>query len=372
MAGSPAEPRRAIRPTLLTALVALLALAALASACSGGEDAARDRPDNSVEGATTQRPPTTGDGTTSSTTTTVPVPARPSAGCGRASAREVPTGEVESAIDSGGETRTFFIRVPPAHDGTTPVPLVVDFHGFSEGARIHTAFSGLPDLGMDEGFVTVTPQGSGPSAFWNTFGLRFPDDVGFVRALLDDLDDTLCVDLARTYAAGMSNGAFMASLLACRMGDRFAAVAPVAGAQDPVPCTPDRPVPVIAFHGTADTYVLFDGGLGEGVRALGVDPDISLPVLEDRSVPEVLAVWAGRNGCDATPRIEEVADDVQRFTWTGCGGGADVQLYVIEGGGHSWPGSEVSVAAEAMIGPTTRSVRADELIWEFFRDHPMR
>lgn len=63
---------------------------------------------------------------------------------------------------------------------------------------------------------------------------------------------------------------------------------------------------------------------------------------------------------------------MQRFTWTGCGGGADVQLYVIEGGGHSWPGSEVSVAAEAMIGPTTRSVRADELIWEFFRDHPMR
>jgi hypothetical protein len=103
-----------------------------------------------------------------------------------------------------------------------------------------------------------------------------------------------------------------------------------------------------------------------------VDPDISLPVLEDRSVPEVLAVWAGRNGCDAAPRIEEVADDVQRFSWTGCSGEADVQLYVIEGGGHSWPGSDVSMAAEAMIGPTSRSIRADELISAFFRDHPMR
>jgi len=341
--------------------------------CSG-----TDAPTGTVRSQTTQR--------TATTTSTVPtsgpastavldpstVAARPSAGCGRESASEVPAGETESAIDSGGETRTFYLRVPPAHDGKRPVPLVVDFHGFGEGARIHTAFSGMPDLGMADGFVTVTPQGSGASAFWNTFGLPRPDDVAFTSALLDDLGDTLCIDRARTYASGMSNGAFMTSLLACRMSDRFAAVAPVAGAQDPVSCDPSRPVPVIAFHGTDDTYVRFRGGLGPGVRTLGVDPSISLPVLENRSVPEVLGLWANRNGCSRTPALERAHKDVVRMTWPGCRDGADVVLYVIEGGGHTWPGSAVSGAAKGMIGPTTMSIRADELIWDFFRAHPMR
>ena len=350
----------------MTALATVLA-AALLAACSGGT--ARE----SVKGATTERPATTTSTTSSRTSTIAPstFPFRPSGGWGRGAARGVQPGETESAVDSGGLTRTFYLRVPPAHDGRRPLPLVVDLHGFGEGAQLHVALSGMADLGTRVGFVTVTPQGSGVNEFWNTFGLPQPDDVAFVRALLDDLDDTLCIDLNRTYASGISNGAFMVSLLACRMADRFAAVAPVAGAQDPQPCTPARPVPVIAFHGTDDTYVRYEGGLGPGVRSLGIDPGLDLPVLRT-PVPDVMAAWAARNRCTTGPSVSDAAVDVAVHTWSGCADGADVVFDEVRGGGHTWPGSRVSEAARTLIGPTTMSIDATALIWEFFRLHPLR
>jgi polyhydroxybutyrate depolymerase len=346
------------------AVLMVLALVVAGAACSGSR-----RTKDSVDGTTTERPP-------ASTTSTIPfdpasVPARPSPGCSRRSAREVVRGETESAIDSGGRTRTFFLRVPPAHDGRTPVPLVLDFHGFGEGAKVETVFSGMSELGMQQGFVTVVPQGSGVNEFWNTFGLDSPDDVGFTAALLDDLGDTLCIDLARVYVTGMSNGAFMASLLACRLADRVAAVAPVAGAQDPQPCTPNRPVPIMAFHGTADTFVPLAGGLGPGVVGLGVDPSVSMPNLGKQSVPDAMAAWAARNGCDRTPTKDKVAGDVVRSTWHRCRDRGDVVFYLVRGGGHTWPGSVLSQAAKELIGTTTMSIRADELIWAFFKDHPL-
>jgi polyhydroxybutyrate depolymerase len=339
-------------------LVAAVLAVALTGSCSGG-----DGPDQAVQGATTLRTTTTRDPAS--------VPARPSPGCRRESAAEVPKGETESAIDSGGETRTFFMRVPPAHDGTRPVPLVIDYHGFGEGSRLHTAFSGLPDLGMLEGFVTVTPQGAGTSAFWNTFGLSSPDDVAFTAALLDDLGDTLCIDLARVYAAGMSNGAFLTSLLACRLPDRFAAVAAVAGVQSPTPCRQSRPVPILAVHGTDDSFVRFSGGLGPGVQTLGVDPAVLLPHFDTRSVPAIMADWARRNRCIPGAEQDQVAPDVVRSAWQGCNDGAEVVLYAVRGGGHTWPGSEISKAGESLIGRTTMSVRANQIIWDFFRAHPM-
>src|SRR5205814_3358644 len=90
-------------------------------------------------------------------------------------------------------------------------------------------------------------------------------DLQFVRNLLDELDRTLCVDDRRIYATGYSNGAFLSSAIACVLADRVAAIAPVAGVLSLPGCAPSRPIPVIAFHGTADPIVTYDGTVGKGL-----------------------------------------------------------------------------------------------------------
>lgn len=287
-------------------------------------------------------------------------------------------GEELVTTTSGDVQREYYRHVPPAHDGTTPVPVVLDFHGYSEGATIHLRMSELGPYGDEQGFVTITPQGLGEVARWEaSLGSA---DLAFVSDLLDEVGETLCVDLERIYVAGLSNGAFMTSAIACELADRVAAVAPVAGVRAIEGCEPSRPVPVVAFHGTDDGYVGYDGGLGERAanlpapdgsgRTLG---ELGLEVLDEPvgpSVPEIVAAWAQRNGCDATTSETVIAEDVVLISHD-CPPGADAQLYRIEGGGHAWPGSAFSAQVEPLVGRTTFSIDANEVMWAFFQDHPL-
>jgi polyhydroxybutyrate depolymerase len=194
-------------------------------------------------------------------------------------------------------------------------------------------------------------------------------DIAFFGDLLDLLEAELCVDTERVYSTGMSNGAQMSSLLACRMSDRIAAVAPVAGAEFFETCD-GRPVPVIAFHGSADPIVTYEGG---GLNATTIanmqywkgDMPEGLPV--HRGVDAALSAWAAHNGCDPQPVEERVSPDVRRRVWQNCA--APTVLYVIDGGGHAWPGKPVP-AFEAQFGPGTTEIDASTLIFEFFFEGP--
>jgi polyhydroxybutyrate depolymerase len=305
------------------------------------------------------------------------IPPEPSAGCEGASA--VQPGEEQVTTTSGGVERTYYRHVPPDYDGTEPTPVVYDFHGYLEGSTIHVIHSALGPFGDEHGFITISPQGSGTEVpLWDV-AFDSPD-MAYVGDLLDEVDETLCVDDRRVYATGLSNGAFVTSSIACVYADRIAAVAPVAGIRDIEGCEPARPVPVVAFHGTEDTYVGYDGGYGEGAANLP-NPDGSRRSAEQveelessdvqgPSVPETTADWAVRNGCDPEPAEERVASDVVLMTFD-CPPDATVELYTVEGGGHSWPGSDFSVAIEGAVGATTLSIDANEVMWEFFEQHPM-
>jgi polyhydroxybutyrate depolymerase len=194
------------------------------------------------------------------------------------------------------------------------------------------------------------------------------------------------------YVTGLSNGAFLTSAVACRYADRIAAAAPVAGIRDIDGCDPSRPVPVVAFHGTADTFVAYDGGYGSSVANLP-SPDGSGKTIGqsggDRisqgnattttapgstkppTIEEITADWAKRNGCSAKRTEEKVASDVTLLAWS-CPKGDEAELYRVEGGGHSWPGSAFSKQVASVVGRTTDSISADEIMWRFFRDHPLR
>jgi polyhydroxybutyrate depolymerase len=302
--------------------------------------------------------------------------ARPSAGCNTA---VVAPGAERVDTASGGAPRWYVRHVPPSYDGKKPTALVVDLHGYLEGAELHETNSGLGAFGDTHGFVTITPQGSGAVVPGWDVEIGAPD-VRFIGDLLDEAGRTLCIDDRRVFVAGFSNGAFLASTLACVYADRIAAIAPVAALRNPPGCKPVRPVPIVTFAGTGDEFVAFTGGLGpraqtasanDGTgRMLGETSGGKL-VARSASMPKITAAWAKRNGCAAKPKERSVASDVTLVSYR-CPQRADVELYRIDGSGHTWPGSEFSRQIEFAVGPTTFSINANEVMWSFFEAHPRR
>lgn len=253
------------------------------------------------------------------------VPPRPSVGCAAAS---IETGrELHRTVDVNGASRAYIIDVPEGIKPKTPVPLLFDFHGFGHSAAGVWKVSKFKELAARDGFITVYPDGlpvhllDRDGQGWEIFTAESNRDLAFTTQLLDSLERTYCIDRARVFATGFSNGAFFSNLLGCTMPERFAAVAPVSGGRITVPCDPTRGVPVLIHHGRQDELV---------------------PIEQARQERDV---WLGKNRCH-----EHVADGCEQHR--DCRDGAEV-VYCEEDFAHHWP------------------VAATERIWEFFRKHPM-
>jgi polyhydroxybutyrate depolymerase len=190
------------------------------------------------------------------------------------------------------------------------------------------------------------------------------DDVGFLTALVEHFIGTFRADRRRVYAAGMSNGAMMSYRLACERADTFAAIAPVAGLMGEklaASCAPSRPVSVITFVGTEDPLMPFQGGQVSGDRG---------PVL---SATASRAKWAALNGCQGEPVVSQepdrASDDgtrIRREAHGSCREGSEVVFFVVEGGGHTWPGG-MQYLGKVFIGKTSQDLDASRVAWEFFQ-----
>ncbi|BCK56345.1 alpha/beta hydrolase family esterase [Nocardia wallacei] len=289
----------------------------------------------------------------------------------------VSPGESVQQFAAAGKAGSF-IRDVPNHTG--PLPVVVDLHGYLEPAVIAHDVSGLSRLGAERGFVTITPQLDEPGVPRWDYGPG-STDIAYLSELLTHVESTLCVDRARVYVAGMSMGAFTASSVACQLSGRVAAIAAVAGLQDFPWCRTGRAVPVVAFHGTADPIVAYTGGLGPNARFLpnpdgtgSVEPgDNSAPPggPGPQSVPDNAAAWAERNGCGAHPATQRTAPDVTLTAYP-CPAGGAVELYSVDGGGHTWPGSSSALYPTPLVGAPMHSIDASAVMWDFFRAHPLR
>ncbi|HLK12323.1 MAG TPA: PIG-L family deacetylase [Candidatus Binatia bacterium] len=259
-----------------------------------------------------------------SSTAGADVAPEPSAGC-RAAVLPALHGERRS-VRVGAEAREYVVDAP-AGRGDRPLPVVLDFHGFRGNAERERAATGFGRLAARDGFIAVAPEGHAGVRLLGTTGTGWSmvpsdtRDVDFVRALLDRLERDRCVDRRRVFATGMSNGGFFVNLLGCVLGDRLAAVAPVAGARALDGCVPAGPMPVLLLSGRHDRVV---------------SPEF---------VRGARDWWAHENACGAA-----TADGgCQRFT------GCRADVVACEGWqGHWWPSD------------------ASERIWRFFRAHPRR
>jgi len=130
-------------------------------------------------------------------------------------------------------------------------------------------------------------------------------------------------------------------------------------------CNPEMPVPVVHFHGTEDAFAPYGGGQGRS----------SITRTHFYSVDHTIGAWVAANGCEKVRREEALPDTTQdgmhvtRKTYTGGREGAEVVLYTIHGGGHTWPGKQPKLK---WLGPSTQDISANDLMWEFFQRHPRK
>ncbi len=279
----------------------------------------------------------------------------------RAAAQSGPTATAHTLRVARVE-RSYLLYVPTGYQASHPSALVLVFHGAGGYPGQMARATKFTLLAEHEGFVVAYPAGL--RRRWNDGrSLVSSDDVGFVRALLDTLAHELSIDPKRIYATGISNGAMFTYRLACDLPGVLAAVAPVAGAMPAAiagSCAQPVPVALAAFQGTEDRLVPYSGGNVAARRG------------EVMSATASVERWATAAGCTGTPVVTDEPDRVTDGTrvrlssWTGCKDGRDVQLYSIEGGGHTWPGGPGWARA---LGRTTRDLDATATIWSFFSSH---
>lgn len=271
------------------------------------------------------------------------------------SAKETST---EHHLTWDGLDRMYRLYVPA--NVATPAPLVVMMHGgFGNALQAESAY-GWDALADEKGFMVAYPNGDGKA--WNAgsccgrSAATNVDDVGFIDAMVREVEGAMPIDPGRVFAAGMSNGAMMAYRLACE-STTFAAVAPVSGTMM-VDCASPSPVSVLHIHGLADANVPFAGGEGDGYAHV-----------DGPAVEQVISFWRQEDGC-AAPAVT-TNGGVTTSTAT-CADGRSVRLITIAGAGHQWPRTDVSPAFSAKRGVNApfQGFEATTTIWDFFAAHP--
>ena len=231
-----------------------------------------------------------------------------------------------------GMTREYVLYVPDSYDGTSEVPLMLNFHGYGGIASQYLRYADMRSLADSEVFILVYPQGAllNGDPHWNS-GLESNenksgvDDFGFVEALIDEISSSYSIDPARVYSCGYSNGAFFSYALACYHSDRIAAIGSVAGTMMEETydnCSPSHPVAMVNIHGTSDFVVPYDGG---GKRLMSID--------------EVLAYWTGFNNTSADPMEtsrNESGVTIEHYSYPGGDNDTSVEHYKVIDGGHVW------------------------------------
>lgn len=256
-----------------------------------------------------------------------------------------------------GEARSYRIYIPASYDSSQPVPLVLALHGLGDDASNFQAV-GFNQIADTANFIAVYPNALPDpllgSSGWNTgiHPLNTRDDIGFLNAMLDTIMSEYAIDTNRIYSCGFSLGGFMTYRLACESGERFAAVASVAGSL-PAPsianCYSGKPMPVLHIHGTSDQVIPYTfGTLYVVVTNLGAD--------------STTHYWANHNSCDASSVHDSLANTkndgftFEKFSYNACSDSSEVILIKVNGMDHNWPS-------------TSNDINATKEIWNFFSRH---
>jgi polyhydroxybutyrate depolymerase len=210
----------------------------------------------------------------------------------------------------GAPLRTV-LRVPPSARGHR-APLVLALHFAGGTGRLMEQATQLTPQARRSGFVVAYPTAS-EGNFWS-----IDNDLGRLTKTIAAIERATCIDPARVYVVGISNGGFMSTVLACRMADKIAAAALFApGVNGIGDCRPSRPISVLEIHGTADPIVPYRGS-GDPATA----------------IPNFVAAWAQRDGCASTAVARRPGPTLTLLRWPGCRDRTRVEHLRLTGGQH--------------------------------------
>ncbi len=273
--------------------------------------------------------------------------------------------EQEGSLRQFGTFRDYLVHLPAGYTERKKYPLVVNLHGMGGNMSHQMKYTGMNSVADEEKFIVVYPQGltgsvptRGETTQWDSNFNTNTRDVEFIDTLLKILEKDFSVDSRRIYATGFSNGALMCYRLACELPGRFAAIAPVGGNMplaQKSQCDLSQPVSLLYIHGNEDRIVPING----------------IP-LYSMSAESTVRFFRDRNGCSGEPYQFSVPDvdaedgsTVSILTFADCRDKSTVVHYLINGGGHTWPGA----AEDERLGNTNRDILASRIIWEFFAGH---
>jgi len=282
---------------------------------------------------------------------------------------------MEQALTVEGRQRGYLLHVPAK--SASPAPLLLALHGGGGDAEFMQRLAQFDPLADREGFIVAYP--AGVEGRWNdgreeavTAAEDRVDDVGFLRAVVDDVVARYAVDLGRVFIAGISNGGFMAHRMAAEAADVVAGAASVVGGMATSigrAFAPAYPVSILIIQSDADPIIPIAGGAVGMVRGKKRG--------EMLSTQETLELYLERNRIQGPPAVTTIDQDaadnisVERFQYPVGPGGVKAEYYLVRGGGHNWPGP-TPLPRNVTKSKIARDISATEVIWEFFRTCPAR
>ncbi|KAK5175346.1 uncharacterized protein LTR77_000485 [Saxophila tyrrhenica] len=259
-----------------------------------------------------------------------------STGCGSVlPAGMVPDGAstLVNAVGPDGLPRSYLIHIPKLYNPNRAAPIIFGFHGNNADAPTIESQTGMNDAATNPYAIAVYVNGYGrgymSNPAWSPGGqYANVDDLGFMNLLISNLTSSFCVDTTRLFAVGHSNGGGFVNVLACDpvLSVKIAAFAgssaamytnfttgnpstiePVNTVNQPV-CSPGRNnTPIIEFHGTADTQILYNGDTTHNGRILP-------------SLPHWATAWSVRLGLDPSNYTTYPSNNVAMYQFGGLTG----------------------------------------------------
>ena len=248
-----------------------------------------------------------------------------------------------------GQEREYMLYIPASYDATSEFPLLFNFHGGSGYAEDFIYTNDMRPIADTANFIAIYPQGAvdpdGGTTSWIHKAPTDHDDIFFIEAIINSLNENYLIDQSRIYTCGYSEGAIFSYELGCRLNDKIAAFVAVSGSMlsdyyrndiyEWGPCAPIHPTAMMLIPGTNDDnpHSSYDGFTY-----------YDLPLY--LSVDEITSYWSGYNDTDINPILSELPNintsdgsSVERYSWFNGDGCVAVEELRIINGGHDWPGS---------------------------------
>ena len=264
-----------------------------------------------------------------------------------------PINDGASTMNVNGVPREYILYIPSTYDGSTPVPLMLNFHGWTMSATDQMELSDMRSLAESKRFILVYPQGTvfQGSTHWNvgSWTTGSPsNDLEFIDKLIHHISTRHTIDMKRIYATGYSNGGYFSQELACKLSNRIAAIGTVGAnmsTRTKDNCNPSHPIPLVTISGTHDHEVSYDGTIPKG----------------QISHDAVLKYWINYNQTDTSPMISDlpnvnIADGstVKLYQYKNGKNNVEIEHYKLINGGHDWPGTYGNM-----------DINANFIIWSF-------